>query len=161
MSTFIHKVEIFFLVILYLWEKLHWWEIVGITSLFLLIFAMLLNFFIFPIMFHCYLIPRVERNIGRKFEFSPYVRSGFFPGSYLTKKTEMANYIVNRYQILKKRRSINLSKEDAEWAAKSITPGLNEITKFELIVSYWVKYSLKIGMLALVVLLIVVNLHPS
>jgi len=161
MDAFIHKVKIFFLVVSFVWKRLHWWQIVGLITIFIFFSAVFLDLIIFPLVFNLYLLPKVEKKRGKKIDDVLNSNIGYFPGSYLTKKTAFATYIIDRHQILKKRKEQSLLEGRDLTPLQSIGFNMDEISRAELFFSYWVKYNKKIGWLSMLISIFIVNLHPN
>ncbi len=74
-------------------------QILVIAGLFLIFFA-IIDFIVMPIVFYFFIIPKIEKQIGQKLEFTLRIYD-FSPLGFLVRYGEVASYIVKKQLGLK------------------------------------------------------------
>lgn len=112
---------------------------------------------IFPIIFNCFIIPKIEKKVGQKLEFISasyiFVSTYYYliGGEVLGKYCEIAMYIVIKYLASKFGKKLNNKSRNA---LQSINYDIKRASRFELVMSFAVFLNIIFAFLLVIIVLL-------
>lgn len=108
---------------------------VGFISAVFMFFGAFYMLVISPIIFNFYLIPNIEKRIGKYLRYDP-LWGYMFLGMWMMPAFEVSGYIVRRYFALVFKGEHGLPEKRNRFALKKIGFTIDMATKFEIIMSF-------------------------
>jgi hypothetical protein len=105
------------------------------------ILSFVLKFLISPLICRFYILPKIEKKVGEKLDYSPILDLTPF-GGFLNRDIEISNYILNRYYAYKKCGDYGLPFGLNKVGLKQVGYTIKMVSKSELIFSFFVRINL-------------------
>ncbi len=118
--------------------------LLGIFFIPVLILSAIYLIIISPLICKFYIVPRIEKKLGRKLGYSPLLKFAPF-GNCLDRQIEISKYIIDRYFAYKKRGEKSVPFGYNLFALKQAGYTIDMVSKAELIFSFMVEINLYVS----------------
>ncbi len=156
-EQYIRKIEKWLAITGYVWHQLSWLYIVVSILVFIALLSMVYGLIISPLIFRFYIIPRIEKKVGYKLIYHPYV--GFMP--FAARSIEVSSYIIKIYRDYKKTGYRGVPDYYNSYSLKRVWYTVDKLSKAEVFFSYALKINLRICSVALFTSVILSILHQN
>ncbi len=106
-----------------------------------------------PIIFNYFLIPKIEKKIGKKLDYHPFI-DYIFLGKWMCRQEEIALYLINRYWAMKFKGDYGLPKYCLRFGLKKAGYTINMASKLEIVMSFLLLVSTVVTVISAIIALI-------
>ncbi len=146
-ETVILKLKQWIEIFSYIFHHLSWFYIAVFLMGFLSITVFIYSFIISPLIFRFYIIPGIEKKVGVRLEYHPYLK--IVP--YAKRDVEIATYIIKIYRDYKKLNYSGLPVGCDRFSLKKVGYTIKMVSKAEVFFSWMVLKITDMGLLCIFV----------
>ncbi len=157
MSEYIQKIGKWLAIAGYVWHQLRWLYIVVLISAFICVLSFIYGFIISPLIFRLYIIPGIERKVGRKLQYHPFVNT--FPLTGV--ESEISAYIAKINRDYKNLNYTGLPMGYDNYSLKKVGYTIKMASKAEIFFCYASLKNVKVGLIALMIAGVLSILHQN
>lgn len=145
---------------LYLWSQASLYQKFVFLDVLLAIFVSIYSIIISPSLFQFFIIPKIEKKIGRKLEKDPFA---YYYKAPLTwgRDIEISKYILDRYKAFKKYNDRGLPKGFSTAPLKKAGYTIDMMSKSEIFFSWMVNFNCALILLLLILTPIIMLIIPA